>query len=112
LLILSVLGGHDDGASLGELNLLAIFHSTGLKSEKPLCLLGMLAPARGGSRARKTALLHLLNEVNLIAFEPQACQPAGGISASVDVDPVLPHLRIYDRGVAMDDDFFERLLVE
>jgi hypothetical protein len=53
-----------------------------------------------------------LNEFNLITFQSQTCQPAGRISARVDVDAVVPHVGFPDRGVAMDDNFFERLLVQ
>src|SRR5580704_11639681 len=53
-----------------------------------------------------------LNECNLIAFQPQTCQPAGRISAGIDVDAVVAHLWFPDRGVAMDDNFFEWLLMQ
>ena len=55
---------------------------------------------------------NLLKEFNLIAFQSQTCQPAGRIGARVDVDAVVPHFWFPDRGMAMDDNFFERLLVQ
>jgi hypothetical protein len=53
-----------------------------------------------------------LNEFNLIAFQSQTCQPAGRVSARVDVDTVVPHVWFPDRGVAVDDKFFKRLFVQ
>ena len=46
------------------------------------------------------------------AFDDQASQPAGGVGAGIDVDPVWPHVGLEDRRVPVDDDLAETVFAE
>src|ERR1700756_3245344 len=71
----------------------------------------MIVPLPAPARENGT-VSWFLNEANLVVLEPQACQPARGVGAGVNIDPVWPHLRFPDRRVTVNDYFFERFFVQ